>query len=552
MDETTGLGERRARTIVTVVLLAETVWVFLFKYLPLDAGLWSLQAELVRLHMAGHTNDGWRLIGFPASNVLATLIAGIMTTVFSGEVVVRLLLTFGAIFLRGFGMLTLFRVLRVRDAGVYYLIPVLALTGLWFTGALPYLMAESLILWVLVFFLSQSYPRSADYWILSIAFLFVSLLSGLAFFLSIFIVIMIMLEQRRNVHLSQGWLNEPRAVIGLLGLGAIPLLLGIIIGQPIMRLSSTLLLPSPNFGQLLFFLTPAPNVLEATFRYGHILHILVAISFGIVVLGCFARAVLLAIEEVTWQSRAVRGAGYLLLVLALLGPLFSRIGIESGAGIILAVTLILAGSYSRGPAVRRLAIDRLIYTLTVITVIASLAINAYSIAAGSAAATDVLNSSRSLVSQERERASQDEHLSNVNFRFVMDSTLAAQTQLVATLSYSATAPIYLFTEHGILDQPSAFQPLGGLVRAKKADSIHTNGISPDIPLLLRSADKYIDSTVRILAALSMGTHSSNAFGPFDMSLVESAGINIDKGEVEYRLAIGKLRAGHPIELASTK
>jgi hypothetical protein len=551
MDETTGLGERRARSIVTVVLLVEAVWVFLFKYLPLDAGLWSLQAELVRSHITGHANDGWRLIGFPASNVLGPLIAGLMTSIFSGEVVVRLLLTFVAIFLRGLGMLTLFRVLRVRDIGVIYLIPVLAVTGLWFTGALPYLMAETLLLWVLVFFLSQDHPGSRAYWTLSVGFLFVSLFSGLVYFLSIFIVFMIMLEQRRNVHLSQGWFNEPRAVIGLLGLGAIPLLLGFIIGQPVLRFSATNLLPQPNFGQFLFFLTPAPNVLEATFRYGHFIHILVAVGFGVVLVGCFARAVLLAIEEVTWQSRALRSAGYMLLVLALLGPLLSRFGIESGAGVVLAVTLILAGSYSRGPAVRRLAVDRLIFVLSTVTAIVSLAMNAYSIAIGSFAATDVLSSARGLVSQERESARQDEHLSNIRFRFVMDSTLAAQTELVATLSYSATAPVYLFTEHGILNQPSAFQPPGGLVRAQAGSAIPRTG-SPDIPLLLGSEDKYIDSTVRILATLPMGTQSSNAFGPFDMSLAEDAGVNIDKGEVEYRLAIGKLRAGHPIELASTK
>jgi hypothetical protein len=123
--------------------------------------------------------------------------------------------------------------------------------------------------------------------------------------------------------------------------------------------------------------------------------------------------------------------------------------------------------------------------------------------------------------------------------------------LVATFSYSATAPIYLFSEHGLLDQTSTFQPPGGLVRAKSGNSVPL-GISPDIPLILGSEDKYIDSTVRILAVLAMGTHSSNAFGPFDMSLAESAGINIDKGEVEYRLAIGKLRAGHPTELANAK
>jgi hypothetical protein len=47
----------------------------------------------------------------------------------------------------------------------------------------------------------------------------------------------------------------------------------------------------------------------------------------------------------------------------------------------------------------------------------------------------------------------------------------------------------------------------------------------------------------------LGTHSTKAFGPFDLSLQEDAGINIDKGEAKYRLAIGKLRAGHLIEMA---
>src|SRR5438874_34247 len=99
LEESTGLGERRATTIVTTLLFALAVFVFLFKYLPLDAGLWSLQGELIARHMAGHTGDGWKVIPYPASNIGAPLLAGLLNFLFSGEIVVRILLTFGAIFL---------------------------------------------------------------------------------------------------------------------------------------------------------------------------------------------------------------------------------------------------------------------------------------------------------------------------------------------------------------------------------------------------------------------------------------------------------------------
>jgi hypothetical protein len=545
MDETTGLGERRARTIVTIVLIAETLWVFFTKYLPLDAGLWSLQAELVHSHIFGHAQDAWHLIPYPASNIGAPFFASLLTSVLPGEVVMRLLLTIGAIFLRGLGMLALFRVLRVRDAAIYFLIPVLAMTGLWYSGALPYLLGEMLAIWVLVFLLSQDRPRSSAYWTLAIGMLFVSLLSALAFVLAAVAVISIMLEQRKSVHLSQGWLNEPRAVISSLGLGALMVVLGIVGGEPIFRLSSTGVLPN-GLPRLLFLLTPAPDVLEATFRYGDILHALLELLFIVVLLGCFARAYLLAIEEVTWQSRAVKSAGYTLLVLALFSPLLAHIGVETSSGVILAVTFILAGSYSRGPAVRRTPIDRLLYSLTIIVVIASIAINAFSIAAGSAAAGDVLRSARVLVTQEHETVRENEHLDSIHIRFVMDSTLGAQAAYVGAFSYSSTVPIYLFSERDVLANPAAFQPQGGMVSTKNRGSLT---VSPSIPVLLGSEDKYIDSTVRLLAVLPMSTHSSNAFGPFDLSLIEDAGINIDKGEAKYRLAIGKLRAGHAVEMA---
>ncbi len=412
MEETTGLNERRARTIVTLALLFESLWVFFSKYLPLDAGLWALQAELIKSHLAGHAPDAWRLIPYPASNIGAPFIAGLLSSFLPGEVVIRLLLAFGGILLRGLAMLALFRALRVRDAAIYFLVPVLAMTGLWYGGALPYLAGETLALWMLVFLLTQNQPRSSAFWIFSFGMVLVSLFNGLVFLLMMIVVIMILREQRRSVHLSQGWLAEPRSVLGVLLPGLLVLALGVIGGEPIFRLSGTRLLPT-GLPRLLFLLTPAPNVLEATFRYGDILHALLELLFFVVLLGCFARAYLLAIEEYTWQSRSIRSAGYIVFVLALLSPIFSGIGIETSSAIIFAIVLILAGSYSRGPAVRRTPADRLIYSLVVITAIASISINAFSIYAGGSAASDVLRTARLMASEEPETVAQNEHIPGI-------------------------------------------------------------------------------------------------------------------------------------------
>jgi MFS family permease len=548
LEETSGLGERRATTIVTLILFAEALWVFLFKHLPLDAALWTLQAELVAKHLAGHSNDGWTLIHYPASNIGAPLIAGLLSFIFSGEVVVRLLMTFGAIFLRGFGIVTLFRTLRVRDETIYFLIPVLVLSGIWFTGALPYLLGETLAVWVLVFFISQHHPRRLAYWTISFGLLAVSFASAPVFLMCAVVLFMIIVEQRQSVHLSHGWLGEPRAVLALLVPGFILVGLGLLGDEPLFRLSTSNFLPT-GIGRILFLMTPAPNVLEATFRYGDILHGLLAVFFGVVLLACFARAYLLAIEEATWQSRALRPAGYILLVLALLGPLITTIGIDTSSGIVFAFVLILGGAYSGGPAIRRTPIDRLIHTGALITLIASVGINAYSVSAGSAAADDVLKSSRSLIRQERETARQDEHLDSVRIRFVLDSSETARhtSSLIAIFSYSSTAPLYLFTESDLLKEPWAFQPRGGIVQTSP---LGTKAVSPTIPTQLGSADLYVDSTARILACLPKGSVVSSAFGPFELSLAEDGGTNIDRGEASYRLSIGKLKAGHPIQLAA--
>src|SRR5205823_5572198 len=140
------------------------------------------------------------------------------------------------------------------------------------------------------------------------------------------------------------------------------------------------------------------------------------------------------------------------------------IGIETSSGLTLATTLVLAGSYSRGPAVRRTPIDRLLYTFALISLIASVAMNAFSVVAGSAAASDVLKYSRSIVSQEKQSALEDEHLAAIRIRFVVDSALVAsqESRLIGGFSYSSTAPLYLFAERDLLARPSAFQPRGGM------------------------------------------------------------------------------------------
>jgi hypothetical protein len=552
MDETTGRSERRATLFVTVILAVTALWAFTNKYLPLDAGLWTLQADLVHAHLAGdpvQSPVAWKFIAYPAANVAAPLLSAFLSFLFSPEVSVRLLLTLGAILLRGLGIVALFRALRVHDETIYYLIPVLVLGGVWFSGALPYLLGETLAIWVLAYFLSQEYPRGSAYIMMSIALTLVALFHALAFVMVVIVVIMVMLEQQRAAHLGQGWLTSPRAVMSLMIPGVVVILLSLLNLEPIFRFSTSNLVPTPSYGRLIFFLTPAPDVLEATFKYGDILHGLLTIVFVVTVLGCFARAFLLAIEEVTWRSRAVRTAGYLLLIIALLGPLFSRIGFETSAAINLAIALILGGAYSRGPAVRRTPLDRVLFFASAITMGAAVLLNGLSLYAGSNAAQDVLSQARSLVSNEKQDLRDNQHIQAKEFRFVIDSSLAQDraAHSVGTLSYTESSPIYLYQSIDLLKSPGSFQPAAGLVRTEGVDP---GRISPARQIHLASADLYVDSTTRILAALPSGVFFSRTFGPFDMALVEDAGSYVRRGEANYRLSIGHLMAGRPVELAS--
>ena len=202
-------------------------------------------------------------------------------------------------------------------------------------------MAETLALWVLVYFLSQDHPRSSAYWVLSLGLLFVSLLSGLVFLFMVVAVITIMLEQRRNVHLSQGWLNEPRSVMSLLTMGILVLALGFLAGRadPSFIL---LRIPPDRFTENAFssHARPArarsdvPLWRYSSFARNALISMRTARVFCASLSARYRRSDL-AIARGTQR-------GYVLLLLALLGPLLAGIGIESSSGAILAVTFILA------------------------------------------------------------------------------------------------------------------------------------------------------------------------------------------------------------------
>src|SRR5579872_362632 len=110
-DESIGRGERQARAMVMLVLVIESLWVFFHKYLPLDASLWAMQADVVREHISGHMHDGLSMIPIPAANTLIPILTGILSFIFSGEVITRFLLAFVGILLRGSAMLSLLRVM---------------------------------------------------------------------------------------------------------------------------------------------------------------------------------------------------------------------------------------------------------------------------------------------------------------------------------------------------------------------------------------------------------------------------------------------------------
>jgi hypothetical protein len=547
-DDSIGRGERQARTLAMIVLLIEALWIFFHKYLPLDASLWALQSDAVREHLAGHGSDGLSMIPIPVANTLVPLISGILNFLFSGEVVVRILMVLIGILFRGYAMLSLLRVMKVRENLVYFLVPVFVWSGIFFIGSLPYLVAETIALSLITHLLKQDHPHKGTYWFLAIGFAFVALSHALAFIIIIVLVFSVANEQRRSVHLSQGWLSNIQSVIGLIIPGCIILLLRIFYPAPIFMLSTSRFIPHGGFQHFIFAITTSPVVREAVFPGADILAIAITAVVILLVIASLIRAFLLPMEEVSWQSRSAKSAGGILIVLALLGFVLTPLGIETSGFLWLAAFLLVAGSYSRGPAVRRGSIDRVLRTIAFIAMVAAGIFNGVSTNRGSEAAYDIRENSIKLVRGEIAAAKDNEHNDSLSIHFVIDSTLIEDMSesLIGSFSYSAIAPTYIYELENPALSSSLFQPEAGILDRSDKTS---NGTSPAKPILFPNPEQYFDKHFKVLAALPEGVSFSSGFGPYAKSFTDTTGIIADHGMAKFRLLIGKLSSKPATSLA---
>ena len=548
MNDSIGRGERQARALVMLVLVIEALWIFFHKYLPLDASLWALQSDAVREHLAGHGNDGLKMIPLPAANTFVPLISGVLSFLFSGEVITRLLMVTVGILLRGYAMLALLRVMRVREELVYFLVPVFVWTGVFFLGSLPYIVAETLALALITHLLKQDRPRGGTYWLLSIGFAFVALSHALAFLIIIALVFSVANEQRRSIHLSQGWLSNINSVISLIIPGCVVLALRIFYPAPIFMLSTSGLIPAGGFNHFIFVMTAAPMVREAGFPGSDIISMAITSLVILLVIVSLARAFLLPMEEVSWQSRSAKGAGSILIILALLGFVFTPLGIETSGFLWLAAFLLVAGSYSRGPAVRRGAIDGLLRSLGFIAMLSAGIYNGVSTNRGSESAYDLRESAIKLVRGEMNTAKDEEHLDAIGIRFVLDSVLIDKMSEspFGSFSYSASAPVYLYGKGNPLSYPAQYQPEAGIFERSQKTG---NGSSPARRIEFTNPEQYFAQNFRVLAALPEGAVLSSAFGLYAHSFTDTTGILFDYGMAKFRLVIGKLSSKPAVGIA---
>ncbi|MBS1904287.1 MAG: hypothetical protein JSS75_11330 [Bacteroidetes bacterium] len=541
MDDSVGRGERQARALVMLVLAIEALWIFFHKYLPLDASLWSLQSETIRQHLAGSPNDGLRLVLIPGANILVPFVSGLLGFLLNGEVVTRLLLVGIGFFGRGMAMVSLLRALRVREALVFFLVPVIVWSGVFFVGSVPYLVGETLVIALVSFFLHQDHPRSGSYYVLMVGFTLVALCHALAFFAVIFITFAVASEQRRSVHLNQGWLSNFNRVLGLVIPGCVVLLLRVFAPAPIFMLSTSGFIAWTPTAHMLLAVAATPIVREAAFPGSDLIAITTSAVVVLLALASLVRAFLLPMEEVSWQSRSTKRAGTILLIVSLLGLVLMKVGVESGAFIWMSLFFVIAASYSRGPAVRRGAVDRLLRSVAFIAMIVAGVVNALGTNRGSEAAADVRDHATQLVRGERTTASTDLHLDSLDIRFVLDSSIVAAEGIghFPMISYSATAPAYLYEIGAAIAKPGQYQPRGGMIARADGRQLW----SPADQLALGDASSYFEPHLRVLAMLPEGGASNpSVFGPFAHGMQDTNSIAVAHGDVNFRLVIGRLRS----------
>ena len=551
-EDSSGLGERQARAVIVLVLLVETLWVAFHKFLPFDAALWTLQSDVVRQHIAGNAADGLSLIKFPAANILAPLVSGLLSFLMDAEIVTRLLIAVIGIFGRGIAMLSLLRVLRVRDDAVYYLIPVFCWSGILWSGSVPYLLGETAALFFASYLLKQDRPSQRVFMILLVSSAIVAMFHALAFVCCAILVLYVANEQRRSVHISQGWLSNMSSVASIILPGCGILLLRVFDLAPIFSFSTSGFLGTGGWSHLIFTATVSPLISEVAFPSFNLICIGLTVFVILLVAVAYIRAFLLPMEEVSWQSRSAKATGTTLLLIALLSPLLSLIGIQSSAFLWCAAFLALAGSYSRGPAVRRSAIDKLLNVLGFIAMVAVGGLNGFSTNQGSEAAYDLRQDISKQISSS---GLQPEHQVNglktrsTEFYYVIDNILFSKIHedLIGSASYTLSVPLYLFGAGNSIGTPWVYQPEGGIVKIND-EATNTLG-SPLKPLDLQPPQRNLDPAIRMIAALPNGTASSEVFGKYAHSLIDTTGIIVDKGTLKYQMLIGSLSSLKPSGLA---
>lgn len=538
-EDSIGRGERQARAMVTLVLVVEAIWILFHKYLPLDAALWTLQGDIIGQHMSGHSAPGLAVTVIPGAGILAPYISAFAQLLLGSEVASRILFVIVGVIWRGMAMLAVLRLMRVRDEGVYYLVPVFVLSGIFFVGSLPYLFGEALAYSLLYFFLRQEHPGRLAYWVLAVGFAVTALAHPLAYLICIFFTMTIANEQRRSVHLAQGWLSNLNAVIGLVIPGMVILLLRLFIpGNPFM-LTSSGLTPVHGYEGLLFLATSTPYVTEASFPSGDILFATTSAVTILLVVASLFRAFLLPMEEVSWQSRSTKAAGAVLLVLAIIGPLTEGIGIQLHAFLWFALFLLLAGSYSRGPAVRRNMVDRLLNVLAFATMVAAGILNGLAVNRGSDAASDVLRGAAELIRNESHSIETETGNGQLDVHFLIDERVHDNSSsYIGSYSYTVTAPLYLYADGFMLDRPEMYQPNGGAM-FREDDGYF---MSPADTLALPSFDNTLNERLRILAALPIGEASTQLFGKYGKALTDTTVYPVDFGAEQYNLMLGSLTA----------
>ncbi len=546
-EDSSGKGERQARAVVLLVLVIEALWVVFHRYLPNDAALWTMQSDVVRQHLSGNTADGLELVKFPVANILSPLFGGLLSFLLNPEIVTRLLIAIIGIFGRGIGMLSLLRVLRVRDEAVYYLVPVFCWSGILWSGSVPYLLGEALAFFLISYLLKQDRPRSSTYILLLIGSASVAMFHSLAFVFCAVLFLFVANEQRRSVHLSQGWLSNVNTVASLILPGSVVLLLRFLAPAPIFAFSTSGFLGAGAWSHLVYTATVSPLIPEVSFPTFNLMCIVLTVCVIVLVLSAYMRAFLLPMEEVSWQSRSAKGAGTVLILLALLSPALGGIGIQSSAFLWSAAFLALAGAYSRGPAVRRNAIDKILNGFGFIAMLVAGGLNAFSTNRGSDAAFELRGEMMTAMASERTAAAQ-KNVNSLEYHYIIDHTLYSHTHedYIGSASFTLTAPLYLFGSENPIGTPSAYQPQGGIVQVSNVDDVLH---SPLLPLDLKPAERYLDPKIRLIAALPNGTASSDEFGKYAHSLVDTTGILVDKGTLKYQMLIGSLSSQKPSGLA---